>query len=149
MCFADEETSLSTCPRGHRARFKPRFVTSSLCSFHDHTDLYLQRLKSKNREARMDKGQPEQQALVRGHRVCPVSCVITCLVFLRWDAHECRTWRGTAGGGQRENPDSVLELLHQRYEEKADGSGDRPHRGRWAHREVFLDVLSRNFWDWL
>lgn len=77
MCFADEETSLSTCPRGHRARFKPRFVTSSLCSFHDHTDLYLQRLKSKNREARMDKGQPEQQALVRGHRVCPVSCVIT------------------------------------------------------------------------
>lgn len=138
-----------TCPRRHKARFKPRFVTSSLCSFRDHTDLYLQRLKSKNREARMDKGQPEQRALVRGHRVCPVSCVITCLVFLPWDAHECRTWRGTAGGGQRENPDSVLELLHQRYEEKADGSGDRPHRGRWAHREVFLDVLSRNFWDWL
>lgn len=28
MCFADEETSLSTCPRGHRARFKP-----AVCNF--------------------------------------------------------------------------------------------------------------------
>ena len=61
--------SLSTCPRVHRARFKPRFVTSSLCSSHDNTDLCLQRSKSKKREARMDKGQPEQQALVRGHWV--------------------------------------------------------------------------------
>lgn len=153
MHFTDMEAEVCggsvTCPKLHKARFEPWIVTSSQCSFHNmrpRPSMVTVWFRGKRTEQpRLKSGNKETWALSEA-TACTGLLAVQRLVFLPHDATQCGTGRGSLGGTQRENQDSVLgcESLSEVW-----GKGKllrrQGHPEGEASRETFLDVSPREF----
>lgn len=153
MHFTDMEAEVCggsvTCPKLHKARFEPWIVTSSQCSFHNmrpRPSVVTVWFRGKRTEQpRLKSGNKETWALSEA-TACTGLLAVQRLVFLPHDATQCGTGRGSLGGAQRENQDSVLgcESLSEVW-----GKGKllrrQGHPEGEASREPFLDVSPREF----
>lgn len=98
-----------------------------------------------HRVAKSDKWWQGNWALVRGHSLCWVSCVMLCLVFLPCDATECRAKRESLVIEKEPGYCSVVAFSVRGVRKVQNIKEKRPHWERRTIKGALLGISFREF----